>query len=233
MKNILYYKFTKLSDLDNLRLEHEDICKSLGLFGKAVLSEEGINGCMSGEEDPINRYAEYIKIRYHIDSFDIKITDAKAHTFRKLWVKIKPQIINTKNWDAHVENTGKYMEPEHLKKLLDTKEDIIIVDARNNYEYETGHFENAIFPNIRRFSNFHELARDLEKYKDKQIVTYCTGGIRCEKASAFLIENGFKNVNQLHGGIIRYAKKFGSEHWIGKCLVFDNRNELDMDEIKE
>jgi UPF0176 protein len=233
MKNILYYRFITLTNLEDLREEHEFTAKRLGLFGKVILSSEGINGCMSGEDDAIERYNVYIKIKYGLEDDDIKITSTNTHTFRKLWIKIKPQIINTKNWNAMIGNKGDYITPKEFKKLMDDNEDIIILDARNNYEYDAGHFKKAIYPKIRTFSKFNELLTELEPHKEKTIVSYCTGGIRCEKASAFLKENGFKNIKQLHGGIINYAKKFGSEHWEGKCLVFDNRNELDMDAIKE
>lgn len=233
MKNILYYKFTKLANLEDLREEHELICRDLGILGKVVLAEEGINGCMSGEDDAIDRYKEYVKIKYGLEDLDIKITNAEKHTFRKLWVKIKPQIIGTKNWDAMIGNKADYITPTEFKKLLDEGQEVVILDARNNYEYDAGHFRGALYPNIRTFSTFHELVKNLDAYKDKTIVSYCTGGIRCEKASAFLKENGFTNIKQLHGGIINYAKKFGSEHWEGKCLVFDNREMLDMDSIRE
>jgi UPF0176 protein len=232
MKNVLYYKFVKLQDLEKLQSNHENVCKKLNLLGKVILAPEGINGCLSGEENNIEAYVKFIKKEFSIKDIDIKITNTKEHNFRKLWIKIKPQIIGTKNWNANIENTAEYIEPSELKKLLDNKEEVYIIDARNNYEYDSGHFSNALYPNIKTFSVFHDLIKDLEHLKDKQIVTYCTGGIRCEKASAFLKENGFTNVKQLHGGVINYAKKNGSSHWEGKCLVFDNRNELDMDDIK-
>jgi UPF0176 protein len=221
----------KLNNVEDLREEHELLCRELGLLGKVIIAQEGINGCLSGDDDSINKYSDYIQSTFDINDSDIKITDAEQHTFRKLWVKIKSQIINTKNWDANIEHKAEYIEPEELKSKFDAGEDMIILDARNNYEYDSGHFKNALYPNIRWFSHFHEMMKDIEGFKDKQVITYCTGGIRCEKASAFLRENGFRNVKQLHGGVINYAKKFGSEHWEGKCLVFDKRNELDMDSL--
>ncbi len=232
MKNILFHKFMSLTDLERLQKEHTDICVDLHLLGKVILAPEGINGCLSGKDEDIAQYAEFITKAFSLDPKDIKITPAQDHTFRKLWIKIKPQIIGTKNWDANVLNKAEYIEPAELKQLLDAKEEVYIIDARNNYEYDSGHFVNALYPDIKTFSIFHELLDDFEHLKNKPVVTYCTGGVRCEKASAFLKEKGFTNVKQLHGGIINYAKSFGSAHWEGKCLVFDNRFELDMDDIK-
>ena len=233
MKNVLYYKFMELENLEELQKSHEELCKKLNLLGKVIFATEGINGCLSGDDKDIFEYVEHIKSKFDINDIDIKITSTERHNFRKLWIKIKKQIIGTTNWEAKIDNRAEYIEPNELKSLLDDEEEIYIIDARNNYEYDSGHFENSVRPDIRTFSKFHELLKNLEHLKDKKIVTYCTGGIRCEKASAFLLENGFKDVRQLHGGVINYAKNFGSEHWEGKCLVFDNRNELDMDEIKD
>jgi UPF0176 protein len=231
MKNVLYYTYMPISDLDKFRDEHYEKCLELNLLGKIIVASEGINGCVSGDDSNIEKYVEYIKT-LGVNDAEIKVTAAQGHNFRKLWVKIKSQIIGTKNWNAKIESKADYIEAEELKKMFDRNEEFYIVDARNNYEYEIGHFRNAVYPNIRKFTEFGDFVKTLDHLKEKKVVTFCTGGIRCELASAYLKEQGFKDVKQLHGGIVSYGKKFGSQHWKGKCFVFDNRVVLDMDSMK-
>jgi UPF0176 protein len=126
--------------------------------------------------------------------------------FKRLLIKKREEIITSK-LKVNLENTGEYLEPEELKELLDNKEDLLLVDARNEYEYEVGSFVGAINPKIDVFTEFPKLAKELEEKKNKTIVTFCTGGVRCEKASAYLKEQGFEKVYQLHGGIIRYGEE--------------------------
>lgn len=233
MKNVLYYNYMEIRDPVAFRDKHEQLCRSLNLLGKVIVAEEGINGCLSGEDEDIERYVEHLKNDLNINPQEIKVTDTQVHNFRKIWVKIKPEIIGTKNWNGPIGSKAPYIEPEDLKKMFDNGEEFYIIDARNNYEYEIGHFKNAVYPSIRKFTEFHEFVKTLDHLKEKKIVTFCTGGIRCEKASAYLKQQGFKDVKQLHGGIISYGKKFGSQHWKGKCFVFDNRTVLDMDGLKK
>jgi UPF0176 protein len=134
--------------------------------------------------------------------------------------------------DVHLENRAPYIEPEELLQLYENQEDFIIVDARNKYEADIGTFKNAVVPDIKTFREFPEYAsQHLKKFKDKPIVTFCTGGIRCEKASAFLKENGFTNVRQLHGGIHRYSDQVGGKNFDGKMYVFDNRVQVDVNKV--
>ena len=128
---------------------------------------------------------------------------------------------------------GKYIEPKELKQRLDKGEKIVLIDARNKYETEIGKFKNAIDPEIEVFSEFPKAMSKLKALKNKTIVTYCTGGIRCEKASAYLVKQGFKDVYQLHGGIIKYGQDCGNSHWDGKCFVFDRRGAIDIDPSRQ
>lgn len=221
MKNVLFYKFIPIQDVKAARDRHYELCLSLGLLGKVVIAEEGLNGCLSGEEDKIS---EYIKqTTKDFGEIDFKLTEASTQDFRRLWVKIKPQIITTRHWNADIQNKGEYIEAEELKEMIDKGEDFVLLDARNKFEYNHGHFKNAIASNTRKFSEFPKLAEKIKEHKDKKIVTYCTGGIRCEKASAYLKEQGFEKVYQLRGGILTYGKKVGEAHWEGECFVFDKR----------
>jgi UPF0176 protein len=146
-------------------------------------------------------------------------------------VRVKDEIVHSglKHIDP-TKKTGAYIEPEQFKKLKD-KEDVVIVDVRSNYENNVGKFKGAISFDIDNFRDFPDKVSELEQYKDKKIITYCTGGIKCEKASAYLLEKGFKNVYQLHGGIIKYGLEEGGEDFEGKCYVFDNRVVADVNSV--
>ena len=162
---------------------------------------------------------------------EFKIEPSEAHAFKKLNVRVKGEIVysNLKNIDP-TKKTGKYIEPSEFKKVKDD-EDVVIVDVRSNYEHNVGKFKNAISFDIDNFRDFPEKVKDLKKYTDKKIITYCTGGIKCEKASAYLLDQGFKNVYQLHGGIIKYGTEENGEDFDGKCYVFDNRIVVDVNKV--
>lgn len=231
MKNILWYKFVNLDDLENLQQSLLEKAKSLELLGKILIAEEGINGCVSGSDDAIEEYMTYLKSFDFFADTEFKITDIEKHTFKKMFVRIRDEIITFK-LKVNLENKAPYIEPQELNDLLDSNDDVVIIDARNDYESKIGKFKNAIAPDIKVFSELPKFIEQNPHLKDKQIVTYCTGGIRCEKASAYLIENGFTNVKQLHGGIIKYGQIVGDKYWEGKCFVFDKRGALDIDPSK-
>lgn len=148
-----------------------------------------------------------------------------------MFVRIRKEIVPIKT-SVDVQNKAAYIEPSELKRVLE-KEDVVLLDARNNYESKIGRFKNAILPDITLFSEFPKAVEELHLEKDTPIITYCTGGIRCEKASAYLIEKGYTNVRQLHGGIIRYGQEVGDDHWEGQCFVFDRRGAISIDPNKQ
>lgn len=227
-RNLLYYKYVPIKAPELFKEKHKQQCVELGLKGKILVSHEGINGCVSGTFEATEAYMKLMHEDERFHDMQFKIGETEGHTFTKMLVKTRPEIV-TFGTDVSLENSAPYIEPEELKSLLDAGEDIVLIDARNKYEADYGTFENAIVPDIQVFSKFPEEAKKWEDLKDKQIVTFCTGGIRCEKASAFLRENGFENVRQLHGGILTYAEKVGGDHWDGKCFVFDERVAVGMD----
>lgn len=231
MKNILFYKYQEINDLQKQKENLLVKAKKLDLLGKILIAKEGINGCVSGEDNNIEEFKKTIQELPGMNDIEFKEADAKQHTFKKMFVRIRKEIV-TLNTNTKIDNKAEYIEPQELKQLLDNKEDIIIIDARNNYESKIGRFKNAICPDIDVFSEWPQAVKELDNLKNKQIVTYCTGGIRCEKASAYLKEQGFTNVKQLHGGIIRYGQEIGDEHWEGKCFVFDKRGAINIDPEK-
>ncbi len=228
MKNVLFYKFIVLESLEELQASQFELCRSLNLKGKVLLGKEGINGCLSGADEDIQKYIDVMKSDSRFADVTFKLTPAHAHTFKKLFIRVRDQIVAS-SWNDNRSKTAPYIEPKELKSLLDKNEDVILIDMRNGYEYDIGHFKNAVKVPTETFRELPSILPSLEKYKQKKIVTYCTGGIRCEKATVLLRENGFENVQQLHGGIVEYGLELGNAHWDGKCFVFDQRGAIDID----
>lgn len=229
MQNLLYYKYVKIKDPESFRDKHLAFCKKIGLLGKVLVAKEGINGCVSGTEEQCKQYIIELRKDPSFADIEFKITATDNHNFKKMFVRIRNEIVTTKVLSIHLKDKAPYIEPREFKQLLESGEEIVVIDARNDYESDIGKFKNAITPDIKIFSEWPEAVKKLKYLKDKPIVTYCTGGIRCEKASAYLKEQGFKNVRQLHGGIIRYGEECGNSHWQGKCFVFDNRGAINID----
>jgi UPF0176 protein len=173
----------------------------------------------------------YVKNDPRFGHVEFKIDFHEQHAFQKLHVRVKPEIVHSglRHIDPKVK-TGKYVEPEEFKNIL-KQEDVVILDVRSNYEHKLGKFKNAITLDMENFRDFPEKIKELENLKNKKVVTYCTGGIKCEKASAFLLDQGFSDVYQLHGGIIKYGLEAGGEDFEGKCYVFDNRLTVDVNKI--
>jgi len=228
MKNILFYKYVDIGNLEQLKEEQFKLCKSLNLLGTILVAKEGINGCLSGKVKDLDKYKKTLMKNKEFSNIKFKEGPANKHTFKRLHVRVRDEIVSSR-FKANLRNKGKYIEPKQFKKLLDNNENIILLDARNNYEYNIGKFKDAMHLDLDTFREFSIKINQLKKIKNKKIITYCTGGVRCEKASAFLKENGFENVYQLHGGILTYGNECGNAHWEGKCFVFDTRGAVDID----
>lgn len=219
---LLYYKYTNVENPQDLRDRQLELCLKLGLKGRILIAQEGINGTIGGTEESC---MEYIRVTSEIpgfDGIDWKISHNTDDSFPKLRVVVREEIVTFKA-PVNLKNKAPYIHPEELKEVLDNKDDVVILDARNNYESRIGKFKNAIAPDITNFREFPEFVKTIEHLKDKPIITYCTGGIRCEKASAYLVEQGFKDVRQLHGGIAQYGEKAGGKDFDGSMYVFDKR----------
>ena len=230
-ENILFYYFTTIDNLEEFKevLLHKSV--ELSLKGTILLAHEGINGCLSGNVDETQAFMNFIRSDERFKNIVFKRTPAQGHTFKKLVVRIKPEIIRLDRADLTNEHAAPFIQPHELKKMLDNGE-AIMVDMRNDYEARIGKFKDAVVTSMKTFRELPEKINEisqLKNIKDKKIVTYCTGGIRCEKATALLRENGFENIYQLEGGIIEYGKECGNEHWEGKCFVFDSRLAIDVD----
>ncbi len=232
MRNLLFYKYVELNDLETFQAEHLKLLLSLGMKGKILIAHEGINGCITGTDEAAASYKEKMHADSRFADLEFKDTYAAEHTFRKTIVRIKQEIVASRT-TVSVHNRAPYIEPDQLKEELDANKPLLLLDARNNYESAIGRFANALTPNLEVFREFSDYAATLDVPKDQPIVTYCTGGIRCEKASAILREHGFTNVRQLHGGIIRYGEVAGPKHWEGKCFVFDTRVAIPIHESQD
>lgn len=224
---LLYYKYVPIDDPEAFRVQHLAFCKDNDLKGRILVSEEGINGTVSGSLEATQKYMDMMHADDRFSDLVFKIDPAEAHAFKKMHVRYRPEIVSLNLEDDVNPNqtTGKYLKPvEFRDALLD--EDTIVLDARNDYEFDLGHFRGAVRPDIRNFRDLPEWIREnKEKFMDKKIVTYCTGGIRCEKFSGWLLKEGFENVAQLHGGIHTYGtdSETQGELWDGKMYVFDER----------
>lgn len=232
MRNLLYYKYVPINDPILFKQQHLDLCNKLGIKGKILVATEGINGCVSGTQEATEAYKNAMHSDMRFADLEFKEGVTERHNFKRIMIKVRKEII-TSRLKIDMKNKAPYIEPQELKALLDKKEEIVLVDVRNTYESEIGHFSNAIPLQTKTFGELPKILPQLKGLENKQIVTYCTGGIRCEKASAYFRQNGFTNVRQLHGGIIRYGEECGNAHWEGKCFVFDNRGAIDIDPKKQ
>lgn len=222
---LLYYCYTQIDSPEEFREQHHRFCLNNNLRGRIIIATEGLNGTISGLAKDCEAYMQELNADPRFAGIEFKVDAHKTMAFAKLHVRVKPEVVHVglQHIDPNV-RTGAYVEPEQFRTLLkDQSEDTVILDVRSNYEHKLGKFKNAMTLDIDNFREFPEKVKELDGLKKKRIITYCTGGIKCEKASAFLLEQGFENVHQLHGGIIKYGMETNGENFDGSCYVFDNR----------
>jgi UPF0176 protein len=233
-QTLLYYCYSRIEDAEQFASNHLQFCKSLNLVGRIIVADEGLNGTVSGTAESCKIYMDTLHADPRFSKIDFKIDDVEEPSFIKMHCRYKAEIVHSGLRDPGIINpekkTGIHLEPAEFVKMKDDQ-DVVIVDVRSNYEHSIGRFKNAVTFDIENFRDFPAMINELAQYKDKKIVTYCTGGIKCEKASALLLHEGFENVYQLHGGIIKYGKEAGGEDFEGKCYVFDNRVAVDVNTV--
>ena len=229
--NIAGYKFEPLDDFEDLVPQFQSICVELELKGSVYLSPNGINFSIAGNEEAIENYLHFLEQDKRFLDIPLKKTYSETQPFRRMKVRPKKEIISLGRDDINPrELTGDYVTPQELYAMYENNEDVIVLDTRNEYETRVGLFENAVDLQLDTFRDFPDAIEQLpEEYKDKQIVMYCTGGIRCEKASAVMMKAGFSDVKQLEGGVLDYFSKTDGKYWNGDCFVFDERVALDTD----
>ncbi|MFT4245785.1 MAG: rhodanese-related sulfurtransferase [Micrococcaceae bacterium] len=232
-KVILYYRFTPISDPEAIKLWQKELCKRLGLKGRILISKHGINGTVGGSMDKVKEYVRETKTYPAFRGTDIKWSEGSSNDFPRLSVKAREEIVSFKAGDElkvderGVVGTGKHLSPGKLHKLVEeNKDDVVFFDGRNAYEAEIGRFKGAVIPNTETTKDFID-ELDSGKYdhlKDKKVVTYCTGGVRCEILSSLMKNRGFKDVYQIDGGIVRYGETYGNKGlWEGSLYIFDRR----------
>lgn len=223
MHILLFYKYVEMDNSEKFAVEHKKMCEKLGLKGRILVAKEGINGSVAGTVEKTEAYKEQMRKDSRFADMQFKEDLGISVPFQKMIVKVKKEIV-TFGQNVDLKNTGKHLTPKEFLDICNSNdEDVIILDARNNYESKVGKFKNAVTPDIEKFSEFPKVVDGLKDKKDKKIVMYCTGGIRCEKASAYMKEQGFKDVSQLKGGILTFGKEFPDTTWEGTCFVFDRR----------
>ncbi|MDF1658305.1 MAG: rhodanese-related sulfurtransferase [Verrucomicrobiales bacterium] len=235
---LLYYRYVRIEDPETYLIEHRTLCQSLGLRGRIIIGDEGINGTVSGPSKATNSYIEAMHADPRFGEMEFKIDDADGHVFPKLSIKVRDEIVRlgmdeTFDIDPN-EVTGERLSPTEFYRKMQ-EEEVVIIDGRNDYEAELGRFKNAICPPIDNFREFPEWLREnAEELRGKKILTYCTGGIRCEKLSGLIRNEGFEEVYQLDGGIVKYGKdpEVQGRDFDGLCYVFDERVGVEVNQTE-
>lgn len=216
---LLYYEFVPIEDKEQFAKDHLSFCKELELKGRILVSDNGINGTVSGTIEQTNAYMEAMHADKRFKDIFFKIDEHEGHAFKKMHVRPREELVTTRLDDVTDPNelTGEFLNPKEFLEEM-KKEDTIILDTRNDYEYDVGHFRNAIRPDIENFRDFPEWVQEnKDLIKGKRVLTYCTGGIRCEKITGWMINEGIEDVAQLEGGIVTYGKdpEVQGELWDG------------------
>lgn len=223
---LLYYKYTSVQDPQELKKQQEELCKKLNLKGRIIVANEGINGTVEGLKENTTKYIEEMIKNPLFTDIHFKKSVGDGNAFPRISVKVRSEIVSAHLGEddfSPTQITGKYISAEELHEWIENKKQFFIIDMRNDYEHKVGYFENSILPPLANFRDLPKILPELEHLKDKTIVTVCTGGVRCEKASGFLVKHGFTDVYQLYGGIVTYMEKYPNEDFKGKLYVFDNR----------
>lgn len=233
---LLYYMYVPIENAEEFAADHLKFCKELGLKGRILVAHEGINGTVSGSIEATEEYMNAMKADARFADTVFKVDESEQHAFKKMFVRYRKELVTLRLEDDvnPNETTGKYLSPKEWMEAMQD-DDTVVIDARNDYEYELGHFRGAIKPDIKAFRELPEWIREnKDMFEGKKILTYCTGGIRCEKFSGWLVKEGFEDVSQLHGGIVTYGKDPETQGnlWDGQCYVFDERISVPVNHVE-
>ncbi len=223
---ILFYKYTDIEDPERFAQEQRIIATKLGLKGRSIVAKEGYNATFEGKNGNIEKYIEELLKDPRFKDTHFKKSEGTGSAFPKLSIKVREEIVSADLGKSDInpsKMTGKYITAEQLHDLIHSNKEFYIVDMRNDYEQNVGFFKNSILSGMKSFRDLPKTLEKLKDLKNKTIVTVCTGGVRCEKASGFLVANNFKDVYQLYGGIVTYMEKYPNEDFLGSLYVFDNR----------
>ncbi len=226
---ILFYKFIDIADPKAVAYEQREICKQIGLFGRVIIAEEGINATLEGTREQIDAYKAYLKQDKYFFDVLVKESAGDGKGFHRLSVKVRNEIVTlgAGRFDVKAE-TATELPAKDLQSWYKSGEDFVVLDLRNDYEIASGQFEKTIDPKLSNFRDLPERIAEMGDLKNKKVVTVCTGGIRCEKATCLLKKEGFLEIYQLKDGIHTYMQEFPGEHFKGTLFVFDDRMTTDV-----
>lgn len=223
---LLFYKYVKITDPEAVKNWQIQLCTKLNLKSRIIVAHEGINGTLEGTVQSTETYIQEMEKDERFRGISYKKSMGVGNAFPKISVKVRPEIVSLHLGPEDFSPnylTGKYITADELHQWFTQGKEFYIIDMRNDYEHKVGYFKNSILPNLKNFRDLPNVLNSIEHLKDKTVVTVCTGGVRCEKASGFLIKKGFKDVYQLKDGIVTYMEKYPNQHFLGKLYVFDRR----------
>jgi UPF0176 protein len=228
---LLFYKYVTIADPIGFVAQIKEKATVLGLRGRVLVAEEGINGTVEGTNANAEAFATWLLSQAPLVDMNIKRSQGTGSSFPKLIVKVRNEIVGTRYpkdmADPRVK-TAPHLPAEELRAMYERGDDFVVIDMRNSYEYESGHFKNSIDPGMESSRELPQVIHKLEPYKNKKVVTVCTGGIRCEKMAAYLMSSGFSDVAQLENGMHAYMEKYPGKDFLGTLYTFDNRVTMDF-----
>ncbi len=231
---ILFYKFIDIDNPKELADAYKLKCAELNIKGRMLVAEEGINGTFEGERNDIEKLKQYIKSDTRFSDMLIKESAGNGNAFPKVKIKVRDEVVTLGAGRFDVKNeTAAELSPKELEEWYAKDEDFVVLDLRNDYEIASGRFDKTIDPKLENFRDLPKKLKELEGLKKKKVLTVCTGGIRCEKATCLLKREGFENVYQLKDGIHTYMKEYPGKNFKGTLFVFDNRLVTDVVDTKE
>lgn len=228
---LLFYKYVTVEDPEALKAWIATRAKELGFTGRVIVAEEGLNGTLEGTLENTTLFVEELRANPLFTDMNIKMSVGTGSAFPKLSVKVRDEIVGTRFPKETVDprkETGKRLTPAELRAWYENQKDFVVVDMRNDYEFRSGHFKDSINPELENSRDLPKALEKLEPLKEKTVVTVCTGGVRCEKMSAFLLANGFSDVYQLENGIHSYMEEYPGEDYLGTLYTFDKRLTMDF-----
>lgn len=228
---LLFYKYVTVEDPIELKDRIRSLAEAHGLLGRVLVAAEGINGTLEGAVEDTEAFARELLADERFSDMSVKRSSGDGNAFRKLYVKVRDEIVGTRFDKELVDprvRTGRHLKPEELRAWYEEGKEFVIVDMRNDYEYQSGHFRDSVNPGLENSRDLPKALPKLEPLKDKTVLTVCTGGVRCEKMSAYLLANGFKDVYQLEDGMHGYMEKYPGQDFEGTLYTFDNRLTMDF-----
>lgn len=228
---LLFYKYTVIDNPEALKASYFELCEKYNLKGRTIIAEEGINSTLEGLTEDTENFLKELLQDMRFSNMQIKRSVGTGKSFPKLSVKVRDEIVSTrypKEIDPRVK-TAPHLSPDELRSWYESQKDFVVVDMRNSYEFASGHFKNSIDPGMIASRELPEKIEKLkEETKGKTVLTVCTGGVRCEKMSAYLMHEGFKDVYQLDGGMHSYMEKYPGKDFLGTLYTFDERLVMDF-----